>query len=61
MILESVENNKKIIRLWIDGFVDDTSMFIQLDFGDNNIAKLIEYAKNDGQNREGLLHTTVGK
>jgi hypothetical protein len=54
------KNNKKI-RNWIDGFVDDTSLFTNLDYGKRNLEQLKKRGKYDGQLWEGLLSTSGGE
>jgi hypothetical protein len=52
---------KNRIKCWIDGYVDDTSLFTNLKFGESNIKKLIEIGQKDGQIWEQLLNTSGGE
>jgi hypothetical protein len=51
----------KLLSEWIEGFVDDTSIFTNLEFGNNNLIQLLQRAQADGQKWERLLHTTGGE
>jgi hypothetical protein len=51
---------KRLIQ-WIKGFVDDTSIFANLEFGNNNLVELLDKIQADGQLWECLLHTTGGE
>jgi hypothetical protein len=62
MVMEGVE--KEIVFAiihWIKGFVDDTSIFTNLKYGDNNLEELLLKATEDAQMWEGLLSATGGE
>jgi hypothetical protein len=61
MELHDIEKRSKIIQRWIDGFVDDNSIFTNLPFGNNNLILLLEKAQHDAQTWEGLLSATGGE
>jgi hypothetical protein len=63
MNMEYVKMETFEIRLcqWIEGFVDDTSIFANLEFGNNNLSELLTIIQVDGQLWEQLLHTTGGE
>jgi hypothetical protein len=44
---------------YIEGFVDDTSIFTNLDYSNKNIKELINKAQQEGQRWEGLLAASV--
>jgi hypothetical protein len=46
---------------WIEGFVDDNSIFTNLEFGCEDLNKLIKKATKDAQLWEGLLSATGGE
>jgi hypothetical protein len=49
MELHDIDSRVKIIQKWIDGFVDDNSIFTNLSFGNSNLIKLLEKAQHDAQ------------
>jgi hypothetical protein len=59
-INELDDNDKKLLH-WIEGFVDDTSIFTNLDYNDDNINLLREKLEEDGKIWSGLLQATGGK
>jgi hypothetical protein len=61
MTMDDVEKTTNQIRQWIEGFVDDTSLFTNLIFGENNIKKSKDKAEHDGQIWERLLNVTGGE
>jgi hypothetical protein len=63
MSMEYVKMNtfEKRLCQWIEGFVDDTSIFANLEFGNNDLSELLEKIESDGQLWEQLLHTTGGE
>jgi hypothetical protein len=48
------------IQQWIEGFVDDTSIFTNLDHGDENLNKLKEKIQHDGQIWANFLRISGG-
>jgi hypothetical protein len=46
---------------WIEGFVDDNSIFTNLEFGCEDLQKLLDKATQDAQLWEGLLNATGGE
>jgi Reverse transcriptase (RNA-dependent DNA polymerase) len=61
MSIEDIKPQLQLIKQWIDGFVDDTSIFTNLEFGNENIMELLRKAEHDGQTWECLLNTTGGE
>jgi hypothetical protein len=63
MSMEYVKMNtfQKRLCQWIEGFVVDTSIFANLEFGNNNLSELLAKIQADGQLWEQLLHTTGGE
>jgi Reverse transcriptase (RNA-dependent DNA polymerase) len=56
-----IETFEKRLCQWIEGFVDDTFIFANLEFGNNNLEELLLKIQSDGQMWEQLLHTTGGE
>jgi hypothetical protein len=62
MSMENVERKtRNQIQQRIDGFVDDTSLFTNLQWGNTNILELRRKAQHAAQLWEGLLSTTGSK
>jgi hypothetical protein len=61
MVMENVEKHIKENIEWIDGFVDDNSLFTNLKFGKKDLEELLAKAKEDAQLWEGLLSATGGE
>lgn len=61
MVMEDVVKMNEKIRSWIDGYVDDTSLFTNLKYGEININKLVSMGQRDGQIWEKLLNTSGGE
>jgi hypothetical protein len=53
--------NQQSITQWIKGFVDDTSIFTNTNFVNNNICELKDKLKYDGQYWAGLLEASGGR
>jgi hypothetical protein len=49
------------LRQFIEGFVDDMSIFTNLDYKNQNILELLKKGQSDGQLWESLLRTTGGE
>jgi hypothetical protein len=63
MSMEYVKMNafEKGLIQWIESFVDDTSIFANLDLGHSNLEVLLLKIQSDGQMWEQLLHPTGGE
>jgi hypothetical protein len=61
MELHDIETRIKAIQRWIDGVVDDNSIFTNLQFGNTNLITLLDEAQHDAQSWEGLLSSTGGE
>jgi hypothetical protein len=61
MTIEGISPEDKEIIQWIEGFVDNTSIFTNTDFEETDIKVLREKLKNDGTIWSGLLKATGGK
>jgi hypothetical protein len=60
MTMVDITNNNKTIQ-WIEGFVDDTSLFSNTNFKNNNIEELKEKLRHDSNYWAGVLSATGGK
>lgn len=54
-------NKLTIIKQWIEGFVDDTSLFTSLEPHESNLCKLVANLNHDTQLWAELLEATGGK
>jgi hypothetical protein len=54
-------NNKFEIKKWIEGFVDDTSIFTNIDFISQCAQTLVQHLQEDGCEWAGLLEASGGK
>jgi Reverse transcriptase (RNA-dependent DNA polymerase) len=61
MEVHDILKNKGKITQWIEGFVDDTSLFINNGFEDDDIINLKQKLREDGTWWAGLLAATGGK
>jgi hypothetical protein len=61
--MNMVDIQKKYASIihWIEGFVDDNSIFTNLDFGCEDLEQLLTKATKDAQLWEGLLSATGGE
>jgi Reverse transcriptase (RNA-dependent DNA polymerase) len=60
MTIQSIMGQKHIVQ-WIEGFVDDTSIFTNTSLKSNNIQELKEKLQQDGTYWAGLLEASGGK
>jgi hypothetical protein len=61
MVIYDILKDKTEIVTWIEGFVDDTSIFSNNNFDNNDIIALKECLQKDGTRWAGLLEATGGK
>jgi hypothetical protein len=61
MQMVDISNKYLPVIHWIEGFVDDNSIFTNLDFGCEDLQKLLDKATQDAQMWEGLLSATGGE
>jgi Reverse transcriptase (RNA-dependent DNA polymerase) len=54
-------NNKEIVKQWIEGFVDDTSLFSNIEFVSQCVKTMVSTLQNDGIEWAGLLAASGGK
>jgi hypothetical protein len=55
-----ITHSTKYIQQWIEGFVEDTSIFKNLEYGDENISLLKQKIEHDGQLWAKFLHISGG-
>jgi hypothetical protein len=61
MVMEDIFDTMEKIKSWIDGYVDDTSLFTNLPYGERNLLNLIQLGQLDGQIWEKLLNISGGE
>jgi hypothetical protein len=61
MTMTDIINTTTKVMSWIEGFVDDTSIFTNLDYNNNNLRTLKEKLSEYGNKWSKLLWTTGGK
>lgn len=61
MSIQHIKKHKTEIGQWIEGFLDDTSIFCNNNDDQKNFTKLLEILQHDAQLWTNLLATTSGK
>jgi hypothetical protein len=61
MQMVDIQKKYEMVIHWIEGFVDDNSIFTNLEFGCEDLRQLIQKATKDAQMWEGLLSATGGE
>jgi hypothetical protein len=61
MTIEDLDPTEQNLLQWIEGFVDDTSIFTNTAFDNTNISQLRQRLEQDGTLWSGLLKATGGK
>jgi ribonuclease HI len=61
MKIHDLDKEDKILMQWIEGFVDDTSNFTNLDYEDTNLQLLRTKLEQDGKLWSGLLESSGGR
>jgi Reverse transcriptase (RNA-dependent DNA polymerase) len=54
-------NNKTLLKQYIEGFVDDTSIFTNIEFTSQCVSTLVKHLEFDGTTWSGFLSATGGK